>query len=521
MKDHDKTRRVKESKALRIGADKGRGPGESGDLQQEAEQHRPVRATLRQSHDEFQTIYDNMVDGLLIGECPTGRFLRANPAMCQMLGYSAEELLSMAVTEIHPPEVVPQVLEKFRREQVGERQITHNRPMLRKDGTVFYADIANVGMTYQGRTCILGIFRDITDRRRAEEALRQSEERFRAAFEEAPVGMAISDAEGVVTKVNRALCEMSGFRPEELVGHRANDFCHPDDMDALISLAERLFSGEVPSIATQKKFVKKNGDILWAEMTAAGIREPGGTVPFGLVIIQDITARKRADEALERERQSLWKMLQASDHERQIISYEIHDGLTQYLAAATMQFQGHDVLQENAPDKAQRAYETAVELVRQAHNEARRLISEVRPPVIDESGLETAISHLVHEQRRRGGPAIKFDSEVQFGRLPSILENSLYRIAQEALNNACRYSKSKKVVVTLAQEGKNVCLKVQDWGIGFDLETVEKGHFGLEGIRQRVRLLGGRLAIDSTLNSGTLVQVVVPILEKHEELPAD
>ena len=168
-------------------------------------------------------------------------------------------------------------------------------------------------------------------------------------------------------------------------------------------------------------------------------------------------------------------MLQASDHERQIISYEIHDGLAQYLAAAGMQFQAYDSLRENSPDEAKKAYETAVELVRQAHAESRRLISEVRPPVIDEIGLETAISHLVHEQRKRGGPKIEFHSDVQFGKLPPILENALYRIAQEALTNACKHSKSKKVMVTLAQEGQDVRLEVRDWGIGFDAESVEGG----------------------------------------------
>jgi signal transduction histidine kinase len=210
-------------------------------------------------------------------------------------------------------------------------------------------------------------------------------------------------------------------------------------------------------------------------------------------------------------------MLQASDHERQTISYEIHDGLAQYLAAAVMQFQSHDALGEGSPDKAKKAYETAVELVRQSHAEARRLVSEVRPPVIDAIGLETAISHLVHEQRRRGGPNIECQSDVQFGRLPAILENTLYRIVQEALTNACKHSKSKKVAVTMTQEGHDVRLEVRDWGIGFTPELVGRGHFGLEGIRQRVRLLGGRLTIESRPGSGTLVQVVVPVVERQNE----
>ena len=210
-------------------------------------------------------------------------------------------------------------------------------------------------------------------------------------------------------------------------------------------------------------------------------------------------------------------MLQASDHERQIIAYEIHDGLSQYLAAAGMQFQAYDSLRENLPTEAKRAYETALELVRQAHAESRRLICEVRHPVIDEAGLETAISHLVHEQRRRGGPAIECHSNVQFGKLLPILENAIYRIAQEALTNACKHSKSKKVTVTMTQEGPDVRLEVRDWGIGFDPDSVEEGHFGVEGIRQRVRLLGGRLTIESNPDLGTRVQVVVPVLEMQTD----
>jgi two-component system, NarL family, sensor histidine kinase DegS len=182
-----------------------------------------------------------------------------------------------------------------------------------------------------------------------------------------------------------------------------------------------------------------------------------------------------------------------------------------------MQFQAHDTLRENSPDKAKKAYETALELVRQSHSESRRLISEVRPPVIDESGLETAISHLVCEQRRIVGSEIECRSNVRFGRLPAIMENALYRIAQEALTNACKHSKSDRVEVTLAQEGNNFRLEVRDWGVGFNPEAIGEGHFGVEGIRERVRLLGGRLTIESKPGSGTLVQVVVPILEKQSE----
>jgi PAS domain S-box-containing protein len=345
---------------------------------------------LRQSHDELRAIYESLGDGLLVADLATLRLVRANAAICSMLGYSEEELLSMSIPALHPKEAVSDIVDLLQRGIVGHLPGKSEVPMLRKDGSVFYADISGDTFTFQGRPCSLGVFRDVTE-------------------------------------------------------------------------------------------------------------------------------RKKAQEALERERQSLWHMLQASDYERQTISYDIHDGLAQYLAAANMQLQVFDGLRESNPKAAKKAYDAATQLVSQSHAEARRLVSEVRPPIIDEIGLETAISHLVHEHRRHGGPNIDCYSDVQFGRLPAILENALYRIVQEALANACKHSKSKKVTVTLTQEGQDVRLEVRDWGTGFDPGPVEKGHFGLEGIRQRVRLLGGRLKIESTPGSGTLVQVVVPVVERQSE----
>jgi PAS domain S-box-containing protein len=345
-------------------------------------------AELTKANDELRAIYEGMFDGLLIVDVETKRYVKANLSICRMLGYAEAELTSMSVMDIHPLDEVPIALGRIQARAEGRLHGHVETRVLRKDGDILYADVVGSRLTHAGRRCVVSFFRDITE-------------------------------------------------------------------------------------------------------------------------------RKRAEEALERERQSLWRMLQASDHERQTISYEIHDGLAQYLAAATMQFQSHDALRESSPEQAKKAYETALELVRQSHAEARRLVSEVRPPVIDEIGLETAISHLVHEQRRHGGPNIECHSDVQFGKLPPILENALYRIVQEALTNACKHSKSKKVTVTMTQQGQDVRLEVQDWGIGFDPESVEKGHFGLEGIRQRVRLLGGRLTIKSTPGSGTLVQAVIPILEEQ------
>jgi PAS domain S-box-containing protein len=360
-------------------------------------------------------------------------------------------------------------------------------------------------------------FVDISEQKKVEAALRASEERFALVVEGTGVGIWDWDIRTGKVYYSPRWKEIFGFGEHD-VCESPEDFLRclpPESFDMLKTLLGEVFSGASLKISGVEYPLRgEDGDRRWVEAYAVVVHDKDGQVCRVVGSNGDITARKLAEAALERERQALWQMLQASDHERQILSYEIHDGLAQYLAAAVMQFQSHDALRADSPNKAAKAYETAVELVRQAHSEARRLVSEVRPPVIDENGLETAISHLVHEQRRRGGPNIELHSNVQFGRLASILENALYRITQEALSNTIKYSQSQNVTVALIQEGQEVRLKVQDWGVGFDPESVGEGHFGLEGIRQRVRLVGGRLTIESTPGSGTLVEVAVPILER-------
>ena len=154
-------------------------------------------------------------------------------------------------------------------------------------------------------------------------------------------------------------------------------------------------------------------------------------------------------------------------------------------------------------------------MLQQGHFEARRLISGVRPPILDEEGVVAAVAHLVNEQRRLRGPKIDYRNSVDFDRLAPILENGIYRIAQEGLANACMHSKSEKVRVSLLQREDWVQIEVRDWGIGFDTGSVQENRFGLVGIRQRARLLGGKCSIRSTPGQGTRITVDLPVVTRE------
>ena len=191
---------------------------------------------------------------------------------------------------------------------------------------------------------------------------------------------------------------------------------------------------------------RKDGREFPVEMSISGFRLPGAW--GAAAILRDITERKRIRDRLERDRRTLERMLRASDHERQLVAYDIHDGLAQHLAGALMQFDVYQVVKNSNPQQAEAVYEAGVAMLRQSHAEARRLISGIRPPILDEFGVVAAITHLVHDLEASGAGKIAFRCNVQFSRLSPILENALYRIVQEGLTNAVKHSQSQRFRVS-------------------------------------------------------------------------
>jgi signal transduction histidine kinase len=256
--------------------------------------------------------------------------------------------------------------------------------------------------------------------------------------------------------------------------------------------------------------LRKDGSVFFADILGNSLTYDERPCVLGL--FRDITERRQAQEALMNAYRTLRHLLQSSDHERQLIAYEIHDGLAQQLAGAMMQFQSYDHLKDKKPRLAKKAYDAGLTMLRQGHADARRLIAGVRPPILDESGVVSAVGHLVHEQSGLKGPKIEYRSEVSFERLIPTLENAIYRIAQEGLTNACQHSKSEKVRVSLLQQGDRVQIEIRDWGVGFDSKAVHGNRFGLEGIRQRARLLGGKCSIRTRAGKGTRIAVELPVV---------
>jgi signal transduction histidine kinase len=244
------------------------------------------------------------------------------------------------------------------------------------------------------------------------------------------------------------------------------------------------------------------------------VHDAAGNVVELQGIVHDITRRKQIEEAILREQRALRQMLDLQERDRQVLAYELHDGFAQQLSGAMLYLQGFRETLPRRPDEAWRLFDLAISTLQRSIEETRRLINGLRPMVLDESGVVEAIGVLVGEARKEAGLDIEYIHNFDGSRLASQLENTLFRVVQESLTNVRRHSHSERAAVKLLRQNDRIYLEVRDWGVGFDPSRVERNHFGLEGIVERARLLGGQAQIQSEVGKGTLVTVDLPWVER-------
>ena len=220
-------------------------------------------------------------------------------------------------------------------------------------------------------------------------------------------------------------------------------------------------------------------------------------------------SEKSRDEKLREEASLLKQILRFHERDRHLIAYELHDGLVQDVTASHMLLNCLMNSGDLPAGEAREQVKEAARLMQKAVDESRRLIGGLRPPILDEMGVVSAISYLI-DNLPRGNITIDFDANVQSERLESLLEATIYRIVQQAINNIQRHSRASRAKIRLTQQGDWINLEIQDWGIGFDPTSVSEDRFGLQGIREHARLMRGRAVIDSAPGKGTHISVDLP-----------
>jgi PAS domain S-box-containing protein len=339
--------------------------------------------------------------------------------------------------------------------------------------------------------------------------LQESQDRFRTLTENAFDLICEIDERGVYRYLSPNHRQVLGWDVDALVGQDALNFIHPDQRQFIEQrLAQAVREG---SGCVEVQVQAANGEYRWFETTGQSYRTAGGELRF-VVISRDVTDRRAAQDRLRREQEYQRRLLALQDADRRLMAYEIHDGLVQDLYGAQLFLESVKVAGAFAADDA-KAFKSAVELLRGAIEEARRLINGLRPPILDERGLIAALEHLAHDMEQTWGVCIDFHAQVQFDRLSATVENAVYRIVQECLNNVQQHSDTDRAQVELTHEGNWLRVAVSDRGKGFDPAEVSSNRYGLAGIRERTRLLGGEAQIDSRPGAGVTVVVRLPLFD--------
>jgi PAS domain S-box-containing protein len=254
---------------------------------------------------------------------------------------------------------------------------------------------------------------------------------------------------------------------------------------------------------------------VWLSVNASPLEDERGELQGGVAVFRDVSETKRAHQELQAEQRLLQQLLRAHERDRQLLAYEIHDGLVQEMTGALMHLESYQGRRAAHPTAAEKDFQLCLRLMRRTIDEARRLISGLRPPILDEQGIAAAIEYLINEYRMRGAIEISFTHAIPTKHLDGLIEGTIYRILQEALSNVYRHSNATRAEVALAQKENWIQLQILDNGIGFDPQRVVENRYGLEGIRERARLLRGVARIESAPGQGTRVYVELPAMQRN------
>lgn len=517
-------------------------------------ERRRAEAALRESQERFEAAQQAGNIGVWDWEISSGATYWSE-TMWRLYGYDEPLPTAEGVWQkaLHPDDA-PSTLKKIS-ELLSSDGTTYRDEfrIVRPDGSVRRLEgVAKITRDENGRAVrVSGVNLDITDRTRAEQALRRSEERLRLlteSFED--FAIFTTDTEGNIVTWNPGATKIFGYSESEILGQNARILFVPEDQARGEADREILTARVQGRAADERWHLRKDGSRFYASGIMARLDEDGAFIGFAK-IARDLTEQKRAQEELRRQHEELesivagrtaelaeanealvhqmeerrvmeeerfalmQKIVTTQEDERRRIARDMHDSLGQQMTALRLKIAS---LKDDHPGDRRlvESLERIQELGAKVDAEVNFLVWELRPTVLDDLGLVSAIENYVREWSRHYGIPAEFHAgRFRDERLDGIVETNLYRISQEALTNVFKHSGASNTNVVLEARRNEIVLVVEDNGVGFDLEKVRPHRasgrgFGLVGMRERAAIIGGKVELESAPGKGTTVFVSVP-----------
>lgn len=464
---------------------------------------------LEQSEERYRTIVEQASEGIFISDMD-GNYLEVNNNGAQMSGYTKEELMHKTVYDLMPEEDL--VLQPPHIDDIFTGGVSLNERRLKmKDGSIKPIEISAKRL---GDGRILGIVRDISERKKSEEQLRASEQKYRLLFEQNPMPMwMLSLPGGKFLDVNQAAEEFYGYTRQEFLNMTAYEIRPPETVSAYRAYEEKD-KGNGVGYAGVWEHLKKDGTIVKMNIITHNIVYEGKNAQ--LILANDVTQKIEAEEALNKSHEQLRELATHLEHvretERTHIAREIHDELGQQLTGLKMDISWLNRKLKSQDEEVQKKIAETLSLVDGTVKTVRRIATELRPSILDDLGLHAAMEWQSEEFEKRSEISCVFSSNVTEAEVPPDVATGIFRIYQESLTNVLRHSEATMVNAFLQIKDNILVLTISDNGKGFIEEDIgEKKTLGLLGMRERAHLLGGSYEITSKPGKGTSVLIIVPL----------
>jgi PAS domain S-box-containing protein len=347
---------------------------------------------------------------------------------------------------------------------------------------------------------------NITERRRAEEALRESEERYRTVVEDQREVICRFRADGTLTFVNDVYCRFFGKTRPELLGQKWQPRAVDEDVP-MIEEKLRTLSPDNPVVLVENRGYSHTGEIRWMQFVNRAFFDRSGHLLEIQTVGRDITDRRQAELVLE---ELSRRELEVQEEERRRLARELHDEIGQRLTGLRLTV---DMLAGTMSAAELSALGEAQEVLAGLIRDVRDMSLNLRPPVLDDFGLLPALFWMFERYAARTRIQVKFAHAGLDNRpcAPSV-ETATYRIIQEALTNVARHAAVPEVVVNVWVETGRLLVRIEDGGRGFAPEVIGAGgSSGLSGMRERINLLGGRLTVEAAPGAGTQILAELPL----------
>jgi PAS domain S-box-containing protein len=478
-------------------------------------ERKQAEETLRRLADIVEYSHD-----AIIATTPSGEITSWNPGARDLYGYRAEEVAGRTLDLLIPPERSAEDSSMLSHALTGRRLEDFETEHRRKDGSLVPVSVT-ISPMRDSRRAIVGasvIVRDRTERKRAEEAMREVQEAFRRAFEDAPIGMALfgieADDRARLLQVNHSLCEITGYSSRELTAMRLEQITHPDDAEVERPLAERLLGGEIPNYQLEKRYLRSDGRTVWVMHNASIAHDSAGRLLYGIAQLQDITRRKETEDrlasvAVELEHRAA--ELERSNSDLQEFAYVASHDLSEplrmvssYVQLLARRYEGK--LDSDADDfigfavdgvnRMQRLIDDLLAYSRAGTSEYRFGPVQVEDLVRDTLvGMQTTVSES--------------GATVTVGDLPEVWgdEGQLRQLFQNLMGNGIKFRSDAppEVEVTAERQERGWLFRVSDNGIGIDPRHAER-------IFSVFKRLHGR---DEYPGSGIGLSICKRIVERH------